>query len=77
MLLGGLTLLIDPALADRYVAGLPEWAGRTLGVVLLAGPWLYTVGSLLHFKPLRMRGFELVYRARRLPRGNCSPVRWS
>jgi uncharacterized membrane protein YbhN (UPF0104 family) len=61
VLLGGLTLLIDPALADRYVAGLPDWAGRTLGLVLLAGPWLYTVGSLLHFKPLRMRGFELVY----------------
>jgi hypothetical protein len=29
--------------------------------MLLAGPWLYTVGSLLHFKPLKMHGFELVY----------------
>ena len=61
VLLGGLTLLIDPALVDRYVSGLPDWAGRGLGTMLLAGPWLYTVGSLLHFKPLRLRGFELVY----------------
>jgi len=61
VLLGGLTLLMDPDLVDRYVPGLPEWAGRALGVALLAGPWLYTLGSLLHFKPLKMRGFELVY----------------
>ena len=61
VLLGGVTLLIDPALVDRYVSGLPGWAGRGLGTILLAGPWLYTVGSLLHFKPLRLRGFELVY----------------
>ena len=61
VLLGGLTLLIDPDLVDRYVPSAPLWAGRALGIVLLAGPWLYTLGSLLHFKPLRARGFELVY----------------
>jgi len=61
VLLGGLTLLIDPTLVDRYVPGLPDWTGRALGILLLAGPWLYTLGSLLHFKPQRLRGFELIY----------------
>ena len=61
LLLAGLTLLIDPQLTERYVPGLPDWAGRALGLVLLAGPWLYTLGSLLQFKPLRVRDFALVY----------------
>ena len=60
LLLGGLILLFHPELARRYV-DLPDWAGRLVGVVLLSGPWLYTLGSLLHFAPLKIRGFELVY----------------
>ncbi len=60
LLLGGLTLLIHPELARRYV-DLPNWAGRLVGLALLGAPWLYTLGSLLHFAPLRIRGFELVY----------------
>jgi len=61
VLLGGLTLLCVPDLIERYVPGSPLWAAWALGLALLAGPWLYTLGSLLHFAPLRLRGFELVY----------------
>ncbi len=60
LLLGGLLLLFDPDLARRYV-DLPDWAGRILGLVLLGVPTLYALGSLLHFAPLKFRGFELVY----------------
>jgi uncharacterized membrane protein YbhN (UPF0104 family) len=61
VLLGGLTLIFAPGLAERYVHGAPEWAGPALGLALLAGPWLYAIGSLLHFAPLKTRGFVLVY----------------
>ncbi len=60
LLLGGFVLMIDPELVRRYVDW-PAWSGRAVGAVLLAVPWLYTMGSLLHFRPLRIRGFELVY----------------
>ncbi|MGO4870387.1 MAG: UPF0104 family protein [Roseiarcus sp.] len=60
LLLGGLTLLSHPELARRYVE-LPDWAARLLGLALLAGPCLYTIGALLHFPPQKIRGFELVY----------------
>ena len=61
VLLGGLTLLTAPGLAQRYVPGAPDWSGPALGLLLLAGPLLYMIGSLLHFAPLRLRGFSLVY----------------
>jgi hypothetical protein len=60
LLLGGLVLLFDPELVRRYL-DLPDWAGRFVGLALLGVPCLYTIGSLLHFSPLKVRGFELVY----------------
>jgi glycosyltransferase 2 family protein len=60
LLLGGLTLLFHPEVAMRYVDA-PDWAARVVGLVLLGGPCLYTIGSLLHFAPLKVRGFEVVY----------------
>lgn len=60
LLLGGLTLLFHPELAMRYV-DVPDWAARGVGLALLGGPCLYTIGSLLHFAPLKVRGFEVVY----------------
>ena len=60
LLLGGVTLFVDPDLLRRYLAW-PHWAARALAVALLAVPWFYALGSLLHFRPLRIRGFELVY----------------
>ena len=60
LMLSGLVLLFDPKLVDRYV-DLPDWAGQSGGIALLCVPCLYTIGSLLHFKPLKIRGFEFVY----------------
>ena len=60
LLLGGLVLLFDPKLVERYV-DLPDWTGQSVGIALLSVPCLYTIGSLLHFKPLKIRGFEFVY----------------
>jgi uncharacterized membrane protein YbhN (UPF0104 family) len=60
LLLGGLTLLVDPDLLQRYVAW-PHWAAQVLAAALLAVPWFYTLGAMLRFRPLRIRGFELVY----------------
>jgi uncharacterized membrane protein YbhN (UPF0104 family) len=61
VLLAGLTLTLAPDLVERYAPGAPIWTGRALGLLLLAGPWLYALGSLLQFAPLRLRGFELIY----------------
>lgn len=60
LLLGGLTLLFYPKLVERY-GDLPDWAGQFVGIALLCVPCLYTIGALLHFAPLKIRGFELVY----------------
>jgi uncharacterized membrane protein YbhN (UPF0104 family) len=58
--LGGLTLLVEPDLLSRLVAW-PAWASRFAAIGLLAVPWLYAAGSLLHLRPLRLGTFELVY----------------
>jgi glycosyltransferase 2 family protein len=58
--LGGVILLVDPDLLRRYLAW-PHWAARAIALTLLAVPWFYTLGALLHFRPLRIRGFEIVY----------------
>ena len=58
--LGGVTLLIAPEIFTRFVTA-PLWAGRAFGAVLLAAVSLYGVGSLLHFRPLKIGGFELIY----------------
>ncbi len=58
--LGGLLLLVRPELVER-LPGAPLWLGEAAGVVLIAAPFLYVIGSLLHFRPFRLAGFELVY----------------
>ena len=60
LLLGGLLLTFHPELLLRY-ARVPIWAGWLVAAGLLAIPWFYVLGSLLKFKPLRVRGFEIVY----------------
>ena len=57
---GGLLLLIRPELVER-LPGAPLWLGEATGIVLIAAPVLYGIGSLLHFRPFRLAGFELVY----------------
>ena len=60
LLTGGVTLLIEPELLDRWFSA-GRWAQRAIVVALLFGPWLYTLGSLLHFRPIRFAGFRLTY----------------
>ncbi len=58
--LGGLTLLFHPELVERY-AGAPLWLGQAGATALLAASSLYVIGALLHFRPLKVGDFELVY----------------
>ncbi len=58
--LGGLLLLIRPGLVERF-EGAPEWIGQAAGVVLIAAPSLYMLGTLLHFPSIRAGGFALTY----------------
>ena len=60
LLMGGLTLLARPVVLSRWVAG-PHWLAPAVAGVLLLGPWLYIMGALLHFRPLTVAGFRLVY----------------
>ena len=60
LLLGGLLLLFQPELLQRYVQ-IPLWADWLVATALLLVPWFYILGSLLKLRPLRIRGFELVY----------------
>ena len=58
--LSGLLLLLRPDLVER-VPGAPLWLGEATGLVLVAASSLYAIGSLLHFRPFKLGGFELVY----------------
>jgi uncharacterized membrane protein YbhN (UPF0104 family) len=60
VMLGGFVLLFDPALIQRWI-DLPAWIGLAAALVMLAAVGLYILGSLLHFAPLRIAGYELVY----------------
>ena len=60
MLMGGLTLLAEPAVLSRWIAG-PPWLAHAAAAALLIGPWLYMLGALLHFRPVTVAGFRLVY----------------
>ena len=61
ILSGGVVLVIEPALAERYFADLPTGVGRVIGVGMLAFVALYVVGSWLNLKPLKIERFELRY----------------
>jgi len=60
MLMGGLTLLARPEVLGRWITG-PHWLAPAAAAALLAGPWLYMLGSLLRFRPVTVAGFRLVY----------------
>jgi uncharacterized membrane protein YbhN (UPF0104 family) len=60
MIVGGLCLLFHPELARRF-AGAPLWLGQAVAAALVAGPSLYVIGALLHFPPLKLGPFRLVY----------------
>jgi uncharacterized membrane protein YbhN (UPF0104 family) len=60
IILGGLVLVTQPHLAQRYVA-VPEWLARLGGLAMLAFVILYGIGSLFQLKPLVIRGFSIFY----------------
>jgi uncharacterized membrane protein YbhN (UPF0104 family) len=60
LLTGAVTLLLRPAVLQRFVHG-PDWSAHALAGVLLAGPWVYVLGSLFHLRPLNVAGFSIVY----------------
>ena len=60
LLLGGIVLMIEPDFLHRII-DVPHVGGRGVALLLLALPWLYTLGALFKFKPVRILGFELVY----------------
>jgi uncharacterized membrane protein YbhN (UPF0104 family) len=57
---GGFSLLFHPELIERF-AGAPLSLGQASAVALVAAPSLYVAGALLHFPPLSIAGYELVY----------------
>lgn len=66
ILLLGLVLVGEPQILQPLTSlwpafGISGAAGRIIGVGLLAFCVLYTIGSWLHFKPIRIGGFEIVY----------------
>ena len=59
-IVGGVCLLLHPELAKRF-AGAPLWLGQAVAAALLAGPSFYIVGALVHFPPLKIGAYALVY----------------
>jgi uncharacterized membrane protein YbhN (UPF0104 family) len=60
VLLGGGVLILEPHIVERWTPA-PDWLGWAVGVAMLGLVCLYIAGSLLHFRPLKIGGFELVY----------------
>jgi uncharacterized membrane protein YbhN (UPF0104 family) len=66
VLLGGLLLSFDPDLMQRLSGFLPDLltqrtSARLIGLFCLGGVAIYVIGSLMHFKPMKIGGFEVVY----------------
>jgi glycosyltransferase 2 family protein len=57
---GGFSLLFHPELIERF-DGAPDWLGKAGAAALIAAPSLFVAGSLLHFPPLRIGDYQLVY----------------
>ncbi|WP_273721125.1 MULTISPECIES: YbhN family protein [unclassified Bartonella] len=54
ILLFGIVLILQPEIITLIHDGLPEWLGITIGAILLGCIALYTFGSWLQLKPLRL-----------------------
>lgn len=65
-LLLGAVLVYEPELLSRVEDRLPAvlanaTTARVVGIVLLGAAAIYVVGSLLHLKPVKIRGFTVAY----------------
>jgi uncharacterized membrane protein YbhN (UPF0104 family) len=58
---GGVVLVIEPALAHRFLPDISEHFARGIGILMLAGVGVYVIASWLDLKPLRIRGRTLYY----------------
>ncbi|MGF7157751.1 lysylphosphatidylglycerol synthase transmembrane domain-containing protein [Bartonella heixiaziensis] len=54
ILLFGIVLILQPEIISLLQNGLPEWLGTMVGAILLSCIALYTFGSWLQLKPLRL-----------------------
>ncbi|WP_455480336.1 lysylphosphatidylglycerol synthase transmembrane domain-containing protein [Bartonella sp. B12(2025)] len=54
ILLLGIVLILKPEIITFVHNDLPEWLGTTIGAILLSCVGLYTFGSWLQLKPLRL-----------------------
>lgn len=61
IILGGILLTIWPEIAHYFFEQIPSWGARLIGIGLLAAVAFYVAGSLLHLKPLVIRGFSIFY----------------
>lgn len=61
ILLTGLVLIVEPELGERFGEELPIHASTAMGVLLLLLVALYVAGSVLRFRPLRIRRIRLEY----------------
>jgi glycosyltransferase 2 family protein len=60
VLLGGAVLTFEPQIIGRWTSW-PSWVGLVIGLVMLGAVGLYVIGALLHFRPLKIGGLEIVY----------------
>ncbi|WP_445681537.1 lysylphosphatidylglycerol synthase transmembrane domain-containing protein [Radicibacter daui] len=59
--LGGLVLILEPHLLQRFWADVPMWASMLLGAAMLSLVALYIYGGWRGFKPLRIGKTDLYY----------------
>ncbi|BCG95129.1 lysylphosphatidylglycerol synthase domain-containing protein [Mesorhizobium sp. 131-2-1] len=61
--LGGLVLVLEPEVIDRFSGAPHHGAAVAAGIAMLILVGAYIFGSWLHLKPLRIGGFQLHYPA--------------
>lgn len=61
VMLGGIVLLLEPRLVNRFFEDMALWVPIVSGVAMLALVGLYVVGSSLRLKSLRIRNVRLQY----------------
>ncbi len=61
ILLGGVVLLLEPRMINRFFEDTPLWVPILGGVLMLSLVGLYVLGSSLKFKSLRFRRVRLQY----------------
>ncbi|MEN0037891.1 MAG: lysylphosphatidylglycerol synthase domain-containing protein [Cellvibrio sp.] len=61
ILLGGIVLVTQPSMLNRFNEDIPVWVALGAGIGMLTLVGLYIIGSVLKFKPLKIRKFSLEY----------------